>query len=104
VSAYEVEHEIMKHDAVEDVAVYAVPSELAEDEIMAAVKVVEGKTFDPGELHAFLSDKLAKFAIPRYIRVVEAFPMTNSHRIIKGVLENEGITEETFDARQETFR
>jgi len=100
VSAYEVEQVIKKHDAVEDAAVYAVPSELAEDEIMAAVKIVEGMAFDPAELLEFLSDKLARFAIPRYIRQVEEFPMTNSHRIIKGALEKDGITKDTFDARK----
>jgi len=100
VSAYEVEHEIMKYDAVEDVAVYAVPSELAEDDIMAAVKIVAGKAVEPGELLEFLSDKLARFAIPRYIRVVDEFPLTSSHRIIKGVLEKDGITKDTYDARK----
>jgi crotonobetaine/carnitine-CoA ligase len=100
VSAYEVEQVIKKHDAIEDAAVYAVPSELAEDEIMTAVKIVEGMAFDPAVLLEFLSDKLARFAIPRYIRQVEDLPMTNSHRIIKGVLEKDGITKDTFDARK----
>jgi crotonobetaine/carnitine-CoA ligase len=100
VSAYEVEQVIMDHPAVEEVAVYAVPSELAEDEIMAAIRPVEGKTVDPAELVRFLSDKLAKFAIPRYIRLVDEFPKTNSHRIIKRVLEREGITPDTFDAQK----
>jgi crotonobetaine/carnitine-CoA ligase len=98
VSAYEVEHVIMKHPAVEDVAVYAVPSDLAEDEIMAAVKLVNGAPFAPGDLRDFLSNKIAKFAVPRYVRVVEDFPMTNSHRIIKRVLEQEGVTPDAFDA------
>ncbi|MBI9077280.1 MAG: AMP-binding protein [Desulfatibacillum sp.] len=98
VSAYEVEHVIMKHPAVEDVAVYAVPSDLAEDEIMASVKLVKEADFSPEHLRTFLSDKIAKFAIPRYVRVVDEFPMTNSHRVIKGVLEQEGVTPDTFDA------
>ncbi len=98
VSAYEVEHVMMKHPSIEDVAVFAVPSDLAEDEIMACVKIVKGKAFDAGELVKFLSDKLAKFAVPRYIRVVDEFPMTNSHRVIKRVLEEDGVTEDTFDA------
>ncbi|MEW6076330.1 MAG: AMP-binding protein [Thermodesulfobacteriota bacterium] len=100
VSAYEVEQVIMDHPAVEEVAVYAVPSELAEDEIMAAIRPVEGKIVDPAELVRFLSDKLAKFAIPRYIRLVDEFPKTNSHRIIKRVLEREGVTPDTFDAQK----
>ena len=99
VSVYEVEHVIMEHPAVEEVAVYAVPSDLAEDEIMAAVRPVEGKTIDPAELLRFLSDKLAKFAVPRYIRIVHQFRKTNSHRIIKRFLEEEGVTSNTFDAR-----
>jgi len=98
VSAYEVEHVIMKHPAVEEVAVYAVPSELAEDEIMAAVTVVKGKELLPKELNSFLSDKLAKYAIPRFIRIVDEFPKTNSHRIIKGELEKAGVTEDTYDS------
>jgi crotonobetaine/carnitine-CoA ligase len=100
ISAYEVEHVIMKHPAVEDVAVYAVPSELAEDEIMASVKLVGGKTLEPGELIAFLEDKLAKFAIPRYLRFVKEFPMTSTHRIIKKELQKSGVTPDTFDSRR----
>lgn len=100
VSAYEVEHVIMEHPAVEEVAVYAVPSELAEDEIMAAVKPVAGGKLDPSDLLNFLSNRLAKYAIPRYIRVVDDFPKTNTHRVIKRVLEREGVTLDTFDARE----
>lgn len=99
VSAYEVEHVIMKHEAVEDVAVYAVPSEMAEDEIMASIKLVDGKTVGPTALHNFLSDKLAKFAVPRYLRFIDTLPKTNTHRVIKRILEEEGVTDDTFDAR-----
>lgn len=99
VSAYEVEHVIMDHPAVEDVAVYAVPSELAEDEIMASIKVVEGHTLKPEELIGFLQDKLARFAIPRYVRIVDEFPMTSTHRIIKNELEKIGVTKDTYDAK-----
>lgn len=98
VSAYEVEHVIMKHPAVEDVAVYAVPSEMAEDEIMAAVKRVDGQKVTGQELRAFLVGQLAKYAVPRYIRFVEEFPKTNTHRIIKRVLEADGVTPDTYDA------
>ncbi len=98
VSAYEVEHVIMGHAAVEDVAVYAVPSDLGEDDIMAAVKPVNGAHVDARELRSFLTDKLAKFAIPRYIRVVPEFPKTTTHRVIKSALAQEGVTPDTFDA------
>jgi len=100
VSAYEVEHAIMEHPAVEDVAVYAVPSELAEDEIMASVKLVQGASVKPQELVAFMQDKLERFAVPRYIRFVDEFPMTSTHRIIKKELENIGVTQDTYDVQK----
>ncbi len=99
VSVYEVEHVIMEHPAVEEVAVYAVPSDLGGDEIIAAVRPVSGGPPGPAELGAVLCSKIAKFCVPRYIRIVDSFPKTNSHRIIKRFLEEEGITSDTFDAR-----
>ena len=100
VSAFEVEKVIMDHPAVEEAAVYAVPSEMAEDEIMASIKLVEGMKLDPRELISFLKDRLAKFAIPRYIRIVTEFPMTNSFRVVKKDLEKIGVTPDTFDAQK----
>ena len=99
VSAYEVEHVIMQHPAVEEVAVYAVASEMSEDEIMAAVRLVEGEALNAGELRNFLADKLAKYAVPRYVRFVDDFPKTTSHRIIKKTLEDEGVTDDTEDVK-----
>lgn len=99
VSAYEVEHAILKHPMVEEAAVYAVPSELAEDEIMASVKLVEGSSLREADLYEFLKSHLPKYALPRYIRFVTEFPKTSTHRIIKKELERLGITEDTYDAK-----
>ncbi len=98
VSAYDVEQAILKHPSVLEAAVYAVPSEMTEDEIMASVKLVEGRKLGGKELLDFLQDKLAKFAIPRYIRMVDDFPRTETFRIKKGELKSLGITKDTYDA------
>lgn len=99
VSAYEVEHALLQHPDVLECAAYAVPSELAEDEIMVTLVQVEGKALDPTALPGFLVDRLAKFAIPRYYRVVECLPKTETHRVIKKEMEKLGITEDTYDCR-----
>jgi crotonobetaine/carnitine-CoA ligase len=99
VSAYEVEQAILKHPDVLECAVFAVPSELAEDEIMAVVVPVEGRKLDPAELRSFLSDRLARFAVPRYWRVLEELPKTETHRVIKRELEKQGVTPDTYDAQ-----
>ncbi len=97
VSAYEVEHAVLQHPDVLECAVYAVPSELTEDDIMVTLVPVEGKTLDPAALASFLSKRLAKFAIPRYYRVVDAMPKTETHRVIKAELQKIGMTEDTYD-------
>jgi crotonobetaine/carnitine-CoA ligase len=98
VSAYEVEQTILKYPDVLEVAVYAVPSELAEDDIMAAVLPVDGKTIEPKHLIDFVSENLPKFAVPRYIRIVDQFTKTATHRIVKKELESEGIVPGVFDS------
>jgi len=97
ISAYEVEQVILQHPDIIECAVYAVPSELAEDEVMAAIVGLEGKRPDPQEVVKFLQDKLAKFAIPRYWRIMNELPKTETQRVIKGVLEKEGVTKDTID-------
>ena len=100
VSAFDVEQAILKHPAVVEAAVYAVPSEMTEDEIMASVKLVDGQSLKPGMIREFLRDKLAVFAIPRYIRFVDDFPRTETFRIKKNELKSIGVTSDTFDAEK----
>ncbi len=104
VSAYEVEQAIMQHPDILECAVYAVPSELVEDDIMVSLVPIEGTTIDPVALPDFLQDKLAKFAIPRYYRVMDELPKTETHRVIKKELEKLGITEDTYDAEREAVK
>ncbi|HON59790.1 MAG TPA: AMP-binding protein [Smithella sp.] len=103
VSAYEVEHTIQKHPSVLEAAVYAVPSELAEDEIMASVSLVEGHALKESELIAFLKEDLPKFAVPRFVRIVKEFPKTETQRIIKKELEKLGVAAGTYDAQKNQY-
>jgi len=41
---------------------------------------------------------MAKFMVPRYVRVLDALPMTGSERVEKHRLRAEGVTADTFDA------
>jgi len=98
ISALEVETAVNKFDAVLESAAYAVPSELAEDDIMVAVQPKAGCVVDPALLYDFVTDKLAKFALPKYIRIVDQLPKTETHRIVKHLLKKEGVTEDTWCA------
>lgn len=98
VSAYEVESVLSKHPDVLECAVFGVPSELGEHDIMAAVVPIEGRHPDPAAIRAFMEDKLAKYALPRYIDIVTELPKTETHRVQKNILKARGVTPQTWDA------
>lgn len=97
ISAYEVEQAIMQYQDVLECAVYGVPSELGEEDVMASIVTVKNKSIDPSELKKFLEDRIAKFAIPRYFRFLPELPKTETQRVIKGILSKEGVTPDTID-------
>ncbi|CBL44842.1 AMP-dependent synthetase and ligase [gamma proteobacterium HdN1] len=98
VSALEVESAVNRFSSVLESAAFGVPSELAEEDVMVVVQPREGDTVNPEALADFLKDKLPKHAQPRYIRIVNALPKTETHRVIKHLLKSEGITSDAWKA------
>jgi crotonobetaine/carnitine-CoA ligase len=52
---------------------------------------------EPDEVLRWCDGKIPAFAIPRFLRVVDALPKTPSEKVRKSVLRDEGITAETYD-------
>ena len=104
ISSFEVETEICAHPAVKEAAAVAVPSEFAEEEVLAAVSLVEGASLDPAELIAFLTPRMAHFMVPRYIRIVPDLPKTPTQKVQKHLLRSEGITADTWDREKAAIR
>ncbi|MBU1670121.1 MAG: AMP-binding protein [Actinobacteria bacterium] len=100
ITCLDVEREVFKHPAVEECAVYGVPSDLGEDEVMVAVVLREGAALEPAELTRFLDDKLAAFSIPRYVRFMDELPKNELFKIIKKDLQADGVTPDTHDCAQ----
>jgi crotonobetaine/carnitine-CoA ligase len=97
VSSSEVELGILGHDSVLACAVFPVPSDLTEDEIMAAVVLKPNESLSHGDLIGFLARKMAHFMVPRYIEFVEALPMTETGKVKKQVLSDRGVTDAAWD-------
>jgi crotonobetaine/carnitine-CoA ligase len=97
ISSWEVEREIDAHPAVLESAVFGVPSELGEAEVMAAVVLKEGQQLAAPELIAHCQQRMAKFMVPRYIEFRETLPKTGTHRVQKGVLKRQGVGPNTWD-------
>lgn len=98
ISSYEVEQAILGHPAVVEAAVLGVPAdqEAGEDEVMAVV--VATAPIDPVELLGWCEGKIPAFAIPRYLRIVDALPKTPSEKVRKADLREDGITADTYDS------
>lgn len=97
ISSYEVERIVSQHPSVKESAAYAVPSQVGEDEVMVAVVLEEGAQFDPVSIVQYCIENMAYYQVPRYIRVVDAFDKTETHRIKKTKLREEGVTPDTWD-------
>jgi crotonobetaine/carnitine-CoA ligase len=97
ISSWEVEQVLLSHPAISSCAVYAVPSELGEDEVMASILPEPGETLDPVDLMEFCSARLAYFAVPRFLDFVSELPLTENGKIRKVVLRQAGITATAWD-------
>lgn len=97
VSAYEVEKEVDTHPAILESAAFGVPSELGEDDIMVCAILRPGHELAADSFRPYLESRLPRFALPRYLRVLEIMPKTATHRVIKTSLKEAGITEDTID-------
>jgi crotonobetaine/carnitine-CoA ligase len=97
ISSFEVEKEILAHDAVRDCAVVAVPSEFGEDEVMAVLSAVPGRAVDLPALVEFLTPRLAHFMVPRYFRILPDLPRTPTQKVQKHILRSEGVTDDAWD-------
>ena len=98
ISSFEVEQVIAGHPAVAVAAVFPVRSELAEDEVMAAIVLRPGAGLAPVELLDYCSPRMPYFAVPRYLDFVETLPTTESGKVQKFRLRERGVGPSTFDS------
>lgn len=86
----EIEEFLYTHPDVEDVQVVGVPDEKYGEELCAWVKLRAGaEPLDAAAVRAFATGKLAHYKIPRYVMVVEEFPMTVTGKIRKVEMREE---------------
>lgn len=88
----EIEEFLYEHPDVEDVQVVGVPDERYGEELCAWIKVRSGAApldADADAVRAYATGKLAHYKIPRYVMVVEEFPMTVTGKIRKVQMREE---------------
>jgi fatty-acyl-CoA synthase len=89
----EIEEFLYTHPAVEDVQVIGVPDDRYGEELMAWVKLRPGGEATEDELREYCRGKIAHFKIPRYVKLVEEFPMTVTGKVRKVEMRESSIAE-----------
>ena len=95
----EIEEFLYTHDEIEDVQVIGVPDERYGEELMAWIKPKAGSSLpsDPVMLHsqikAYCDGKIAHFKVPRYVKLVDEFPMTVTGKIRKVEMREVAVAE-----------
>ena len=83
--------------AIAEVAVFPVASDLAEDEVMAAIILHDGARVTHEEIIRHCEGKMSYFAVPRYLEFTDDLPKTANGKIQKFRLRERGIASDTWD-------
>ncbi|HET7761940.1 MAG TPA: AMP-binding protein [Phycicoccus sp.] len=90
----EIEEFLYTHPDVVDAQVIGVPDEKYGEELCAWVRMREGAAPMTAEsLREFASGRLAHYKIPRYVKVVEEFPMTVTGKVRKVEMRERTVSE-----------
>jgi fatty-acyl-CoA synthase len=89
----ELEEFLYGHPDIADVQVIGVPDERYGEELMAWVVARAGASLSAEDVRAYCQGRVAHFKIPRYVKLVDAFPMTVTGKVQKFKLREAAIEE-----------
>jgi acyl-CoA synthetase (AMP-forming)/AMP-acid ligase II len=100
VYSVEVEYLLVSHPDIAEAAVFGVPDPLAFEAVAAYVVPAAGRTVEPGDVQAWVNNRMADYAVPRFVRVVESIPRNRTGKVDKAALRAElGAQLETTGGR-----
>jgi fatty-acyl-CoA synthase len=72
----EIEDDLLRHPGVQDVQVFGVPDARYGEEVCAWVVPRRGHVLGEQQIRDFCRGRIAHYKVPRYVRIVEQFPLT----------------------------
>ncbi|MDT2022413.1 AMP-binding protein [Methylocella sp. CPCC 101449] len=85
----EIEEFLYRHPKIRDVQVIGVPDRKYGEELCAWIIVRDGVTLIDQDVRDFCQGQIAHYKIPRYLRFVEAFPMTVTGKVQKFIMREQ---------------
>jgi len=82
----ELEYLLVSHPDIAEAAVFGVADRLAFESVAAYVVPAAGRRVDNTDVQAWVAGRMADYAVPRHVRVVEAIPRNRTGKIDKRAL------------------
>jgi len=79
----EIEEYLFQHPKIQEAAVFGIPDEKYGEAVVAWVRLNEGETADADEIRNYCNEQIAYYKVPKYIVIVDEFPMTVTGKIQK---------------------
>jgi fatty-acyl-CoA synthase len=89
----EIEEFLYKHPKVQDVQVIGVPDAKYGEELCAWIKLKANVTCSDADIREYCQGQIAHYKIPRYVKFVDAFPMTVTGKIQKYLMREQASRE-----------
>ncbi len=84
----EIEEFLFTHPDIQDAAVFGVPDDRYGEQVAVWIQARDGALITSGAVQSFCQDQIAHFKVPKYIKFVDAFPMTVTGKIQKFVMRD----------------
>ena len=87
IAGLELDRVINSHPAVGEAAAVGVPSDMGDEEVLAAVALKHGASATAQDIADWCAERLAAMKVPRYVLFLDELPHTATHKIAKHVLK-----------------
>lgn len=99
VYSVELEYLLVSNPDIAEAAVFGVPDPLAFEAVAAYVVPATGRTVEVAEVQAWVAERMADYAVPRHVRIVEALPRNRTGKVEKAVLREKVLLQRAASRR-----
>ncbi|HEX3621282.1 MAG TPA: AMP-binding protein [Acidimicrobiales bacterium] len=93
VYSVELEYLLVSHPDIVEAAVFGIPDRLAYESVAAQVVAAPGASIGVQDIQHWVAARMAEYAVPRYVRIVDALPRNRTGKIDKRALRADLVAE-----------